>query len=271
MNEKGTGLRYNTGKLRYDLVHPWAHEQMIKILTKGAEKYEPKNWENGMLWSSVIASLKRHLAAIEKGEDYDKETGELHAAHLACNAHFLTAYYKIYPQGDDRTHSYLQMPKIGLDIDEVLCDWLGAWRELYDIKDAPTSWFFDREIRQRLTDMKEKGILESFYTGLSPLIKPEDIPFEPHCYITSRPCSLDTTIKWLDDNGFPTKPVFCVGVGQSKVDVAKEAEIEIFVDDSFDNFKALNDAGICCYLYDTPHNQRYDVGFKRLYSLKELV
>jgi uncharacterized HAD superfamily protein len=75
----------------------------------------------------------------------------------------------------------------------------------------------------------------------------------------------------LDDNGFPTKPVFCVGVGQSKVDVAKQTGIDIFVDDSFDNFKALNAAGICCFLYDTPHNQRYDVGYKRIHSLKELV
>jgi len=92
MNEE-KGIRYDQGKLRYDLVQPWAHEQMIKILTAGSIKYAPRNWEKGMAWSKVIASLKRHLAEIEKGEDYDLETGELHAAHLACNAHFLTAYY----------------------------------------------------------------------------------------------------------------------------------------------------------------------------------
>lgn len=31
-----------------------------------------------------------------------------------------------------------------------------------------------------------------------------------------------------------------------------------------------NKAGICTYLYDRPHNHRYDVGHKRIYSLKEL-
>ena len=97
-----TAKRYNEGKLRFDLIHPYANEQMVRVLTKGAEKYAPRNWEKGMLWSDVIASLKRHLHAIESGEDVDEETGELHIAHLACNAHFLTAYYKIYPQGDDR-------------------------------------------------------------------------------------------------------------------------------------------------------------------------
>lgn len=75
------GYRLNEGKLRFDLVHPYAHEQMVRVLTKGAEKYAPRNWERGMAWSNVIASLKRHLQAIESGEDFDTETGELHAAH----------------------------------------------------------------------------------------------------------------------------------------------------------------------------------------------
>jgi hypothetical protein len=219
----------------------------------------------------VIASLKRHLHAIEKGEDVDIESGLLHIDHLQCNAHFLSAYYKIAPQFDDRAHKYLKPPKIGLDIDEVICNWLGSWRHIWQISEPPTSWFFDRQIRARFEEMSKKGILEDFYLGLDTLIEPKDIPFEPHCYITSRPCSLETTTKWLDAKGFPSKPVYCVGVGKSKVDVAREAGIDIFVDDSYDNFVSLNNAGICCFLYDQPHNRRYDVGFKRLHSLKELL
>lgn len=273
MNEikKETGIRFDQGKLRYDLVNPLAHEGMVDILTFGSVKYAARNWEKGMAWSKVIASLKRHLAQIEKGEDYDKESGRLHADHVACNAHFLSAYYRIYPQGDDRPHKHLNMPKIGLDIDEVLCDWLTSWRFLWGITEVPTSWFFDREIRARFEEMKKNNTLDQFYSSLPPLLKPEEIPFEPHCYITSRPCSLETTVKWLDVNGFPTKPVYCVDVGKSKVDVAKEAGIDIFVDDCYDNFVALNNAGICCFLYDQSHNRRYDVGFKRIHSLKELL
>lgn len=261
------GLRFNSGKPRFDLVQPWAHEQMVNVLTVGAIKYHDRNWENGMAWSNVIASLKRHLNAIEKGEDYDEETGELHAAHIACNAHFLTAYYKIYPQGDDRPHSYLKQPKIALDIDEVLCDWVGDWTE----GDRPASWFFDRDILKKFNDMKEAGKLDEFYLTLKPLIKPSDIPFEPHCYITSRPVDTEITEKWLDMHGFPARPVFTVGVDNSKVDVAKEQGIDIFVDDAFHNFKQLNEAGICCFLMDAPHNQRYNVGFKRIKNLKEIM
>ena len=268
--KKGSGLRYNTGKLRYDLVQPEAHKDMVSVLTMGAEKYEDRNWEEGMNWTTVIASMKRHIAAIEAGEDFDQESGMLHAAHVQCNAHFLNAYYHIYPQGDDRPKKWKNMPKIGLDIDEVLADWVSAWRKEFKIEDVPTSWFFDRKIKARFEKLKEKGKLDDMYLGLKPLVSPEDIPFEPHCYITSRPVSTRITEKWLDANGFPTKPVHTVGVGESKVDVAKKAGVEIFIDDSYDNFVMLNANGIFCYLYDAPHNHRYDVGHMRIKSFKDI-
>jgi 5'(3')-deoxyribonucleotidase len=266
MSKKDEGLRFNEGKNRFDLVHPWAHSKMVNVLTAGAEKYSDRNWEKGMAWSKVIASLKRHLNAIESGEDYDPETGELHAAHIACNAHFLTAYYKIYPQGDDRPHTYLNPPKIGLDIDEVLCNWLGDWTD-----EAPKNWWFDRTIVEKFEKMRADDQLDAFYLGLDPLISPDDIPFEPHCYITSRPVDTKVTEAWLDKHGFPARPVYTVGIDGTKVAIAMEQELDMFVDDGFHNFRDLNNAGICTFLMDAPHNERYDVGFKRIKSLKELL
>lgn len=265
------GLRYNEGKLRYDLVHSFAHEQMVKVLTKGAIKYAPRNWEKGMKWSNILSSLKRHLAAIEKGEDYDKETGELHAAHLACNSHFLTAYYKIYPQGDDRPHNYLNVPKIGLDIDEVICDFTAGWAKLYGVEERPYHWNYHREMGKKFKQMEEEGTLEDFYMSLTPKINPKDLPFEPHAYVTSRPVSTEITEKWLDFHKFPTCKVITVKFGESKVEAIKQAGIDIFVDDGFHNFTQLNNAGICTFLFDAPHNERYDVGFKRIKELKELI
>lgn len=264
------GLRFNKGKLRFDLVHPFAHEQMVKVLTSGAVKYTDRNWEKGMGWSSVIASLKRHLHAIEQGEDYDKESGELHAAHVACNAHFLTAYYKIYPQGDDRAHKYLTKPKIGLDIDEVLCDWVGPWCQKFGHKE-PTSWNFAYNNKESFESLVDSDELEEFYYNLPRKIEPSEIPFEPHCYITSRSINPKLTEAWLVHNGFPAAPVYSVGFGASKVDVAKESGIDIFVDDRFENFVELNNAGICTFLMDAVHNKRYDVGYKRLMKLSDLL
>lgn len=97
-------IRHNQGKLRYDLVSPWAHEGMVSVMTKVVErgKYEPRNWEKGLPFTNILASLKRHIAAIEKGEDIDLEDGELHADHAACNIHFLSHYMRWNRDMDDR-------------------------------------------------------------------------------------------------------------------------------------------------------------------------
>ncbi|XAI97342.1 hypothetical protein [Leptolyngbya phage Lbo-JY46] len=263
------GLRFNEGKLRYDLIEPFALNELVKVFTKGAEKYPPRNWEKGMSWQKVIASLKRHIAAFELGEDFDGETKCYHMAHAAWNALALVSYYKLAPQFDDRRHGYLTTKKIGLDIDEVLCNWLGPWCKKYGYN-KPTTWSFSYENFKHFTELAAEGEIEDFYSNLPRLIDPKDIPFEPHCYITSRSIDVEITKKWLQKNGFPTAPVYSVGFGQSKVDAAKQSGIDIFVDDSYHNFVELNKAGIFTYLYDTPHNQRYDVGHRRIYSLKEL-
>ena len=261
---KHKGLRYNQGKLRYDLVHPYAHKEMVRVLTKGAEKYAERNWEKGMRWSDIIASAKRHLAAIEAGEDYDQEDGILHAAHLACNAHFLTAYYQIYPQGDDRPHNYLRKLKVGLDIDGVLADFNG--HILKDYGDhTPVHWN-DPVIRNLFEEIKEDP---EFWANIPPLIKPEELGFEPECYITARSIGEDVCRLWLDLNGFPSAKIYCVGNTDSKVEIAKKANIDIFIDDSFNNFRELNEAGVCTLLYTQPYNKAYNVGHKRIDNFQQ--
>lgn len=268
---KGGGLRYNKGKLRYDLVHPKAHEDFVEVLTDGAQKYAARNWENGFSWTSVIASLKRHLAAIEKGEDYDPESGRLHISHAACNVHFLNAFYYIFPQGDDRPKQYLKIPRIGLDIDGVIADFTGSWSTLYpDVSATPTSWYLDRRIGSRFDNMVKENTLNDFYLNIKPLINPKEIPFEPHCYITSRPVDKEISEQWLDMHGFPAKPVISLSIRESKVEAAKKANVDIFIDDAFENFVELNNHGIFTYLFTTPWNIKYDVGHMRLNSLSSI-
>lgn len=273
MSVKEEGLRFNEGKPRYDIVHPIALEGLVKVLTFGAEKYDKsyneRNWEKGMAWSKVIASLKRHLAAIEKGEDYDQETKELHANHLQANAHFLSAYYSIYPQGDDRHHAYLNYPKIGLDIDGVLADWIGAYKEKYNYSQDHdfASWYLHYDIIDKCINELDND----HYLKLKPLIQAKDLPFEPHCYITARHHSREeTTKKWLYNNGFPCVPVYLTDPTHNKIEIAKASGIEVFVDDVYKNFVELNNAGICTYLLTTSYNKRYNVGHKRIDSLKDL-
>ncbi len=111
---------------------------------------------------------------------------------------------------------------------------------------------------------------EEFWLSIPPKIAPGDIPFEPHCYVTSRSIPVEWTQRWLDQNGYPAMPVISVPFGESKVAALKDAGVTMFVDDHFQNFVDINAAGIPCFLFDTPQNQRHNVGHKRIKSLRDL-
>jgi hypothetical protein len=85
MSETTGALRYNAGKLRYDLIPPSWTRALARVLGKGAEKYSARNWEKGLPLMQVLASAERHLNAYKTGEDNDRETGEPHLAHAAWN------------------------------------------------------------------------------------------------------------------------------------------------------------------------------------------
>ena len=102
MKTDGAGKRHNKGKNRLDLVPVSLIEEVSKVLTKGAEKYDERNWERGMKFTTVYASMMRHILAWYKGEDFDKESGLSHLAHVACNAAFLIEYSTTCPELDDR-------------------------------------------------------------------------------------------------------------------------------------------------------------------------
>jgi len=260
------GLRFNEGKLRYDLFPPFAMEELAKVMTYGSNKYAERNWERGQKWTTVIASLKRHLAALEQGEDFDSESTLLHAAHVLANAAFLTEFYKIYPEGDNRQHTFFQQKRVGLDIDDVLADFCQAYVERYPDVPYPSFWNFDQQGEARFAEIAQD---REFWLNVPPKIAPEDLPFEPVVYITSRKQPVKWTEEWLARHGFPSVPVVS-SQGESKADYAKAFCVDVFVDDNYETYLDMNANGILTYLMDAVHNRKYDVGYRRLYSLKEL-
>ena len=261
--QDGGGLRYNDGKPRYDLITPFALEELAKVLTKGAEKYAPHNWQRGLSWSSVLASMQRHIEAFKKGEDYDKETGLLHIGHVLCNAMFLAEYYNIYPQGDDRQVSYLTPKRIGLDIDDVIADTITRIMEYKGWTKRPASWNDPRFSEELFSQL---AVDKGFWMSIEPLVS--DLPFDPCCYVTSRSIPEEWTKEWLDKHLFPAAPVISTH-GQSKVDVLKKLNVDIFVEDNYHNFVEINQAGIFCYLFSRTHNDQYEVGHRRIRTLHD--
>ena len=162
--------------------------------------------------------------------------------------------------------------KIGLDIDGVIADFAMAWHLLYpDVSARPNRYDYDENMGKRFNAMKEAGTLNDFFLSIKPLIKPEDLPFEPECYVTARPIDSEVSAKWIAMTGFPQKKVYTVGHSRSKVEIMKEIGINIFIDDYFGNFTELNDGGITTYLYTAPWNLSHDVGEMRINSLNDIL
>ncbi len=89
-------------KPRWDLLPLAEVEEIVQVLTFGAQKYEAHNWKRGARWGRYFAALQRHLVAWWLGEEKDPETGFSHLAHAGCCLLFLMAYSRNGWGADDR-------------------------------------------------------------------------------------------------------------------------------------------------------------------------
>ena len=86
----GTGVKYDEGKTRFDLLPFQSVEDVAKVLTHGAKKYAPENWRHVPDGENrYLAAAFRHIWAWKKGEKNDPETGISHLAHAACSLLFI--------------------------------------------------------------------------------------------------------------------------------------------------------------------------------------
>ena len=91
--EDNSARKDDTMKPRMELLPPDALVEIAKVFTKGAEKYEDRNWERGMDWGRLYAATMRHLSAFWAGEDIDSEWGYSHLAHTGCSILMLLSTY----------------------------------------------------------------------------------------------------------------------------------------------------------------------------------
>lgn len=262
---KHEGLRFNKGKLKTSLTDTEANNRMIEVFEIGAEKYGVGNWQKGMSWKTVLESLERHLIAIKLGEDFDKETGKLHSAHIQCNAHMLTYFHTMYRKGDDRYINKFNSPKIGLDVDGVIGDFVSHMFSYLKLPNYnPTHW-------------NDHRILDNFHViendfefwNTLPVI---EIPnFEPVTYVTARPIDQSWTELWLRKNNLPIAPLHTVKKTSNKLEVLLQYDLDCFVEDNYDTFVTLNNGGVKTYLRSQSYNLKYNVGQLRIDSLEQLV
>lgn len=82
------GIKFDQEKPDYSLVPYGALNEMVKVLTYGARKYDRDNWKHVEDYRYQAASM-RHFSAYMQGEANDPETGIHHLAHMACSILFL--------------------------------------------------------------------------------------------------------------------------------------------------------------------------------------
>lgn len=98
------GVKFDDGKVKFSLL-PWdAVREVAVVFTRGAKKYEPRNWEKGMAWSRVYDSTQRHLTDwFQKRETLDPDgTGLRNIAQAAWGCLVLLAWELRGHGTDDR-------------------------------------------------------------------------------------------------------------------------------------------------------------------------
>lgn len=82
--------KLDVGKDRWDLLPLWVLAPVVKVLTFGATKYGPNNWQNLVDFEARYTSaFMRHFVAWQSGEKVDPESGQAHIAHMICNLIFI--------------------------------------------------------------------------------------------------------------------------------------------------------------------------------------
>lgn len=75
-------MKFNKGKVRYELISPEVDEALATVFSYGAKKYKEKNYLNCENTEEIFAALRRHMNSWRKGNKIDKDSG-LPNLHLA--------------------------------------------------------------------------------------------------------------------------------------------------------------------------------------------
>ncbi|NJO63984.1 MAG: hypothetical protein HC836_39145 [Richelia sp. RM2_1_2] len=184
------GARDNKDKPRFDLIPADMERIKALIYTLGSIKYEDRNWEKGMKFSTILASLRRHVNALERGEDIDPDTGIAHFGSVIVNAEMLGTMMQQHPELDDRPKFWQKEKRIALDIDGVLADFYGAFvQEARDRGIGSPDGMYENQFHWSLAYShnplwelihKDDTSIEDFFVNkVKPL--PVEVPFEPIC------------------------------------------------------------------------------------------
>lgn len=90
-------VKLDSGKPAWDLLPYDALDELAKLYSLGAQKYESRNWERGFRYGRTFAAMMRHAtlwftSKIRGDDGKDPETGLSHMVAVAWNALALVTF-----------------------------------------------------------------------------------------------------------------------------------------------------------------------------------
>jgi hypothetical protein len=112
----------DNAKVRMELIDPDYMIGVAQVLTFGAEKYEPYNWQKATDEDieRIKGAMLRHQMAYMKGEQKDPETGLNHMYHVGCNAMFLAYFDRNRAENPAQQHFKFDAPELFGASDETV-------------------------------------------------------------------------------------------------------------------------------------------------------
>ena len=151
--------------------------------------------------------------------------------------------------------------RIGLDIDDCLADFWGAYCEYFDTKHNP-KMLEDEIITRNVQRILRKD--KDFWLNLKVKNRPD---FVPELYCTKRVNNKRWTREWLLSNGFPDRPIYQMYYQHgNKADMIK-GRVDVFIDDSLTNVLQCQKSGVPALLFHTERTE--DFPMVKVYSLNK--
>ena len=182
---------------------------------------------------------------------------------------------------------------IGIDIDDTISDTYESmfnYAQKYTIEDLKRSGKINKNEKlythmyctslHNWTDEEDREFFNKYYEAILNEVKPKKYSVEVinklkeeknNIYIITARFNSDkfnveeTTKKWLEKYNIKYDKLF-LNI-ENKAEIAKENNLDIFIDDSFKNCKEILDCGIKTYILDTRINENLEYDkLERVYS-----
>jgi hypothetical protein len=137
---------------------------------------------------------------------------------------------------------------IGCDLDDTIFGFSQGYIKRFK-KWPKYDWAITRNVSHILINERD------FWVNLPVIRRP--IGFEPKLYCSSRVNKKSWSKKAIEINDLPNSPLYQVPGYHIPKSRYIKGRVDVFIEDSPHQWKALNLAGIPCLLIDSPNNKEY--------------